>query len=60
MAATTRDYFIFNTVNASMGPDTPTSFNPGDYIQTDVNLNFDITYPVSDQLFLAAGGRTPQ
>ena len=49
------DYFIFNTVNASMGPDTPTSFNPGDYIQTDVNLNFDITYPVSDQLFLAAG-----
>ena len=49
------DYFIFNTVNASMGPDTPTLFNPGDYIQTDVNLNFDITYPVSDQLFLAAG-----
>ncbi len=49
------DYFIFNTVNASMGPDTPTSFNPGDYIQTDVNLNFDITYPVSDQLFLATG-----
>ena len=49
------DYFIFNTVNASMGPDTPTSFNPGDYIQTDVNLNFDITYPVSDQVFLAAG-----
>ena len=49
------DYFIFNTVNASMGPDTPTSFNPGDYIQTDVNLNFDITYPISDQLFLAAG-----
>ena len=49
------DYFIFNTVNASMGPDTPTSFDPGDYIQTDVNLNFDITYPVSDQLFLAAG-----
>ena len=49
------DYFIFNTVNASMGPDTPTLFNPGDYIQTDVNLNFDITYPVSDQMFLAAG-----
>ncbi|MCE2450676.1 MAG: TonB-dependent receptor, partial [Candidatus Latescibacteria bacterium] len=49
------DYFIFNTVNASMGPDTPTSFNPGDYIQTDVNLNLDLTYPVSDQLFLAAG-----
>ena len=49
------DYFIFNTVNASLGPETPTFFNPGDYIQTDVNVNFDITYPVSDQLFLAAG-----
>ena len=49
------DYFIFNTVNASMGPDTPTLFNPGDYIQTDVNLNLDITYPVSDRVFLAAG-----
>ena len=49
------DYFIFNTVNASMGPETPTWFDPGDYIQTDVNLNLDLTYPVSDQLFLAAG-----
>ena len=49
------DYFIFNTVNASMGPETPTSFDPGDYIQTDVNLNLDITYPVNDQVFLAAG-----
>ena len=49
------DFFIFNTVNASLGPESPTLFNPGDYIQTDVNLNLDITYPVSDQVFLAAG-----
>ncbi|MCE2396404.1 TonB-dependent receptor [Candidatus Poribacteria bacterium] len=49
------DFFIYNTVNASLGPDTPTDFNPGDYIQTDYNLNFDLTYPLSDMLFLASG-----
>ena len=49
------DYFIFNTVNASMGPDTPTYFDPGTYVQSDVNLNLDVTYPVNEQLLLAAG-----
>ena len=49
------DFFIFNTVNASLGPDSPTSFNPGDYIQLDTNLNLDLTFPVNEQLFLAAG-----
>lgn len=49
------DYFIFNTVNASLGPDTPTSFNPGDYIQTDYNVNFDVTYPVHQMVDIAAG-----
>ena len=49
------DFFIFNTVNASLGPDTPTYFDPGDYIQTDYNLNFDVTYPLSDMVFLASG-----
>lgn len=49
------DFFIFNTVNASLGPETPTEFDPGDYIQTDYNLNFDVTYPLTDMVFLAAG-----
>ena len=49
------DFFIFNTVNASLGPETPTHFNPGDYIQADTNLNLDFTYPLIDQVFLAAG-----
>ena len=49
------DFFIFNTVNASLGPDTPTDFDPGDYIQTDYNLNFDATHSLSDMVFLAAG-----
>lgn len=50
------DFFIFNTVNASLGPDTPTDFDPGDYIQADTNFNIDLTYPLHDQVFLAAGG----
>ena len=49
------DFFIFNTVNASLGPDTPTFFNPGDYVQTDYNINLDVTYPVHDMVGVAAG-----
>ena len=49
------DQFIYNTVNASLGYDTPTSFMPGVYEQTDTNVNFDITYPVRDNVSLAAG-----
>ncbi|MDE0318208.1 MAG: TonB-dependent receptor [Candidatus Poribacteria bacterium] len=50
------DFFIKNTVNASLGPDTPTEFDPGDYIQADTNINLDLTYPLHDLVFLAAGG----
>ncbi len=49
------DFFINNTVNASLGPDTPTQFDPGTYIQDDVNLNLDVNYPLSDMVFLASG-----
>ncbi len=49
------DFFIRNTVNASLGPDTPTEFDPGDYIQADTNINLDLTYPLHDMVFLAAG-----
>ncbi len=49
------DQFIYNTVNASLGYDTPTSFKPGVYEQTDTNVNFDITYPVRENVNLAAG-----
>ena len=50
------DFFIKNTVNASLGPDTPTEFDPGDYIQADTNINLDLTYPLHELVFLAAGG----
>lgn len=34
-------YFINNTVNASLGPDTPRNFSPGKYIQEETNFNAD-------------------
>lgn len=49
------DFFIRNTVNASLGPDTPTQFDPGDYIQSDTNINLDLTYPLHDMVSLASG-----
>jgi len=53
-------FFIKNTVNASMGPQSPTSFEPGDYTQQDINLNADFSYalPVdafASDLNIAAG-----
>ena len=54
------DFFIFNTVNASLGPDTPTSFNPGGYSQEENIVNADFSYdmPVAgfaSDLNIAAG-----
>lgn len=41
------EFLIYNTVNASLGPDTPTRFNPGVNHQTDTNLNLDLSYPLA-------------
>ena len=49
------DQFIFDTINASLGYDTPTAFEPGSYRQDAVNLNFDISYPVNDTVNVAGG-----
>jgi iron complex outermembrane receptor protein len=49
------DFFISNTVNASLGPDTPTSFDPGLYKQEEINLNFDVSYALNDQTNIAGG-----
>lgn len=54
------EFFILNTVNASLGPDTPLRFNPGAYRQTDNNLNLDFSYALPlerfvSELFLSAG-----
>ena len=49
------DFFIFNTVNASLGPLTPDEFDPGLYRQSEVNVNVDLSYAVSEMMNLAGG-----
>ena len=53
------DFFIKDTVNASHGPNTPRSFELGEYTQTEQSFNLDVTYPIdvglASDLNLAAG-----
>jgi iron complex outermembrane receptor protein len=44
-------FLIFNTVNASLGPNTPRDFNPGKYIQLEKNFNFDLVKLVDAGLY---------
>jgi iron complex outermembrane receptor protein len=52
-------YKIVNTVNASMGPDSPRDFNPGKYIQTEWNFNADfvkyLDWGLDDDVSIATG-----
>lgn len=52
-------YKIVNTVNASMGPDSPRDFNPGKYIQTEWNFNADfvkyVDWGLDDDVSIATG-----
>ena len=41
------DFHLRNTVNASLGPNTPTEFKPGEHIQTEQNINVDLVYPIA-------------
>ena len=49
------DLFIDDTVNASLGPGTPTSFNLGSNRQREIGVNFDIAYAATDRINIAAG-----
>ena len=49
------DFFIYDTVNASLGPATPTTFDPGFYRQDEIGLNVDLSYAVSGRVHLAGG-----
>ncbi|MDE3000736.1 MAG: TonB-dependent receptor [Gemmatimonadota bacterium] len=65
------DFYMYNTVNASLGPDQPCSdkgtspavpdqpctpyFNPGIYDQLETSLNFDLSYAVNDRMNIAGG-----
>ena len=45
------DFFIYDTINASLGLTTPTSFRLGSYTQTEENLNLDFAYPLAIDAF---------
>ena len=49
------DFFINNTVNASLGAQTPLEFDPGAYIQTEQMFNADFGYTPTDNTNLAFG-----
>ena len=49
------DLFSYDTVNASLGPDTPTSFDLGTNRQREINFGADVSYAVTDRVNLAAG-----
>ena len=49
------DYILKNTINPSMGPDSPTSFKPGELTNTEVQLQADFEYSLSDTTILLFG-----
>ena len=51
----TIEYTLKNTINPSMGPDSPTSFKPGDLTNQEMQLQADFVYDLSDSMSLAFG-----
>lgn len=53
------DAFNHNTLNASLGPDTPRNFDIGEYTQRETNFNLDVSRPIdvgaASDLNVAAG-----
>lgn len=45
------NFFINNTVNASLGPSTPRNFRPGGYTQEDLNFNADLAWLIPNDMF---------
>lgn len=45
------DYFMSDTINASLGPQSPTTFDPGTLIQREFNINADFTYELALSMF---------
>ena len=48
-------YTLSNTINPSMGPDSPTSFRPGDLINGETQLQADFTYELDNGALFAFG-----
>ena len=54
------DTFIYDTVNASLGPESPTQFRPNLLRQTDLSVNLDLSYVASDTVNVAGGAEWRQ
>ena len=53
--ANTADFSMRNTVNASLGPATPTTFDVGLYGQREVGVNLDLSHSLTERVHLAGG-----
>ncbi len=51
----TADFSMRNTVNASLGPATPTTFDVGLYGQREIGVNLDLSRSLTDRVHLAGG-----
>ena len=49
------DFFMMNTINASLGPETPTDFRPGINQQRELNMNLDVEYEIGARTHVAGG-----
>ena len=55
----TSSYVIYNTLNASLGPDTPRDFEPGKHTQLEKTFNMDFNKDIEVDMFdslMVAGG----
>ena len=53
--ANTADFSMRNTVNASLGPATPTTFDVGLYGQREVGVNLDLSRTLTERVHVAGG-----
>lgn len=51
----TIDYTLANTINPSMGPDSPKSFKPGSLTNSEMQVQLDLSYSLSDTMTLLGG-----
>ena len=49
------DFYLHDSVNASLGLDTPTDFSPGHYRQQDTGANLDVFHSFGSRLQVAGG-----
>ena len=51
----TADFFFRDTVNASLGPESPDRHDPGRYGQQEVGVNLDLSHAVTERVHVAGG-----